>query len=226
MAKLKAKTDKDHPAKFSEDVIKTMAGMLPDGIRILDPFGGIGGIFDLNLWMNAEIEAIELEGEWAVQHPRTRLGNALALPFPDGWFDAVATSPTFGNRMADKLIDQYKRVTYAAMLERPLHPDNSGAMQWGKDYREFHRAAWIEARRVLKPGGLLCLNMKDHIRGGIRQRVTLWHIFCLMGIGFEPIKFERVTVRGMGYGQNGAARVPYESVILFQLNGGATNANG
>lgn len=221
MAKLKAKTDKDHPAKFSEDVIKTMATMLPEGGRILDPFGGIGGIFDLQLWMNAEIEAIELEGEWAIQHPRIRLGNALALPFQMNYFDAIATSPTFGNRMADKLIDQYKRITYAAMLERPLHPDNSGAMQWGKDYRAFHRAAWIEAKRVLKPGGSLVLNMKDHIRGGKRQRVTLWHVFCLMGLGFTPTQFERVPVRGMGYGQNGAARTPYESVISFHLTEGA-----
>lgn len=34
-------------------------------------------------------------------HPRTIVGNALALPFPDATFDAIATSPTYGNRMAD-----------------------------------------------------------------------------------------------------------------------------
>jgi hypothetical protein len=53
------------------------------------------------------------------------------------------------------------------VLGRPLTPGNSGALQWGEEYRALHVAVWTECRRVLKPGGIFVLNVKDHIRGGV-----------------------------------------------------------
>lgn len=75
---------------------------------------------------------------------RTTLGNALHLPWPDGTFDAICTSPAYGNRMADRYSEtgESERLTYAAMLRRQLHPDNAGQLQWGQRYRDFHLAAW------------------------------------------------------------------------------------
>ena len=57
-------------------------------------------------------------------------------------------------------------------------------MQWGEEYRELHRAVYRECRRVLKPGGIFVLNMKDHIRKGVLQEVTNWHYFALLDAGF------------------------------------------
>lgn len=68
-------------------------------------------------------------------------------------------------------------------------------MQWGRNYCEFHDRAWAEAVRVLKPGGLFMLNIKDHIRGGRRQRVTLWHALNLVGRhGVRVVECRRVGV--------------------------------
>ncbi len=39
-------------------------------------------------------------------------------------------------------------------LRRGAAPDNSGAMQWGPEYREFHEQAWTEAVRVLRPAAV------------------------------------------------------------------------
>lgn len=47
--------------------------------------------------------------------------------------------------------------------------------------------AWAEAYRVLRPGGLLILNLKDHIRRGEVQRVTFWHISAAQELGFRCV---------------------------------------
>ena len=209
-----------HPAKYTTVLLPVMANMLQGCEVILDPFGGAGGIFKLENWLpNIKIRAIELEPRFAAKHPRTQVGNALHLPFSDQWFDAICTSPTYANRMGDTLLndEKYTRLTYTACMGESLHPDNSGQLQWGREYCEFHQKAWTEARRVLRVGGLFVLNIKDHIRAGRRKRVTLWHILCLTGLGFRLLRHERIGTPSMRWGANAEARVSYESVILFRL---------
>lgn len=207
-----------HPARYTHSLFLTMARMVMGRKRILDPFGGVGGVFELENWLpGVEIDALEIEPEWARQHPKTTIGNALEMPWDDDTFDAIVTSPAYANRMADSLIDGTERITYAAKLGRKLHADNGGGMQWGVAYRAFHVAVWTEARRVLQAHGALVLNIKDHIRKGHRVPVTRWHIDTLHSLGFVKVHEERIETPSMRFGQNGDARVPYESVILFEL---------
>lgn len=207
-----------HPARYTDVLLPVFARMAQGCQRILDPMAGTGKIFQLrDLGITAQIHAVELEPEWVAMHPGTQQGNALALPFADGYFDGVIVSPTYANRMADhhEARDVSRRNTYRHALGRALHPDNSGAMQWGEQYRQFHVAAWREVWRALQPGGVFVLNIKDHIRKGERVRVTDWHIGACESIGFVVEEHERIDCPGNRFGQNGKERIAYESVIKF-----------
>lgn len=121
-------TTAPHPAKYTVALLPTFARMLQGYTKILDPFGWTGKIFELLKFLpTAKISAIEIEPEWAVVNPRVEVGNAINLRWPDGHFDAICTSPTYGNRMADGLIDGTERITYASKLGRKLSQDNTGS---------------------------------------------------------------------------------------------------
>lgn len=206
-----------HPARFTAAILEVVESLLVahrfDG-RILDPFAGTGLVHRLP-WPTV---GVELEPEWAYQHPATVTGSALALPFPDGSFDAIVTSPAYGNRMADhhEARDASTRHTYRHALGRPLHPDNAGAFQWGEQYRAFHESAWAEATRVVRPGGLFVLNTKNHVRAGVVQPVTEWHVGTLQASGWRLLDRVRVAVSGVRHGANADVRVDFETVHLFR----------
>ena len=208
-----------HPARYTEALLPIMARYLTGSRRILDPFGGVGGVFKLAAWLpGSQIEAIEIEPEWAAADKRITHGNALALPWAAGYFDAICTSPAYGNRMADhhEARDASRRHTYRHALGRPLSSDNAGALQWGEKYRQFHRQAWAEARRVLRAGGLFVLNCKDHVRAGQVQPVTEWHIDELQRQGFALVDRVQVACPGQRHGANGHLRIDFETVAVLR----------
>jgi DNA modification methylase len=217
-----------HPAKFSsviiEEIRQVLAGHLPEGGLILDPFAGVGGIHLLASDMYRTV-GVEIEAPWANTHPVTIQGDALALPFHNDSFDCVVTSPVYGNRFSDhhKARNGSLRRSYTHDLqrmtgdpERTLHPNNSGTLQWGNDYRDSHERAWSEVRRVLKPGGTFILNTSDHIRNGEVQPVTDWHLSTVVGLGFEVIDRIEVPTPRMRNGANSAARVDQETVACLR----------
>jgi SAM-dependent methyltransferase len=201
-----------HPARFTSSIMPVLADAVTGYDRVLDPFAGTGRIHVL---ANFTV-GVELEPEWAAMHPDTIVGDATTLPFGDASFDAVATSPTYGNRMADhhSASDPSRRTSYTHNLGRRLHPNNSGAMHWGEPYRQLHVAAWREVERVLRPGGRFVLNVKDHLKAGRRQPVTAWHVGVVLGLGFELYACVPVAVSGRRYGAN-RERIPYEVVLTF-----------
>lgn len=237
-----------HPAKYSDPILEKLKLFVLPEHRVLDPFAGVGRVHELD----ADTWGVEIEPEWAAAHPKTIVGNALMLPFKDKSFDAVVTSCTYGNRMADHheakdpckhclfgkvytnngvrdVVELCKkcegtglsrRNTYRHALGRPLHEDNSGQMQWGDEYRDFHIAAWKEVKRVLDNEGKLSefyLNVSNHIRQGEEVNVIDFHRGALMGMGFKFQGRLRIPTRRQRQGANGDLRVEDESILIFHL---------
>jgi tRNA G10 N-methylase Trm11 len=199
------------------------------GDWVLDPFAGVGGIHYLDQFGFPTV-GVEIEQEWAAAHPRTVRATATSLPFADQTFPLVITSPCFGNRMSDHHDAQdgsYRR-TYKHCLGRDLSPANTGAMQWGQQYRIIHAVAWYEVWRVTKPGGTFVLDIKDHIRDHRRQHVADWHFRTICGLGFELAEVIRPEVKGFRMGENRdePGKQPFrlpEKVLVFQKPRSETN---
>jgi tRNA G10 N-methylase Trm11 len=260
-----ASTVPPNPATFSPRILTVIAAELREFLpnetgtaKILDPFAGPGGVHALRAHRH-ETWGIEIEREWAAANRWTFQGDATQLAslstvrrrMP---FDAIVTSPTYGNRMADhhEAADRCRecctvwiedpntgngdwvtapdydgcsscggtgltrRHTYRHQLGRPLHPRNTGGMQWGDEYRDLHRLAWVQCFDVLADGGLFILNVKDHVRGGEFQGVPGWHLRTLQSLGFIVENATAVATGGMRHGANSTLRADAELVITLR----------
>jgi SAM-dependent methyltransferase len=211
-----------HPAPYSLPILRVIKELLDARFadqkttKVLDPFAGIGKIHMLTEY-GYDTAGVEIEPEWAAMDDRTRVGDALKTGFRKGTFDAVATSPTYGNRLADsyEASDPDRRHSYHFELGRKPTEGSSAVMPWGDEYRTFHEKAWAEVARVLKPNGRFILNIKDHIRDGAWQDVAAWHTNVIIGLGFAVAAIRPVASRGVPSGTNANVRAEAELVIAF-----------
>lgn len=213
----------NHPARYSVGMLGIFRSYIRPGDWVLDPFGGVGGTDGLKA-VGARVVVHELEFG-VVTHARGArrvCGNAMELPFADDSFDVVCTSPTYGNRMADTFTDGSKRNTYTAGFGFELHACNTGAMQWGEVYRRCHVEAWQECLRVLKPKGVLLLNISDHIRDGVRQYVSRWHLVTLQTLGFRFRRAHVCKTPRNRFGANSELRTAAEYIFVMEVR---KNAN-
>ncbi len=212
-----------HCAKFTDTLLPEAEDMLRGrATTVLDPFAGTGKGVDYLRGKNYKAWGIELEPEF-IDSKYVIRGSALALPFADASFDACFTSPTYGNRMADKDMRPSVSGTYAKSLGRHASDGSSCHLQWGEGYREFHRTAWTEAHRVVKDYFLL--NIKDHIRDKKLVRVSDWHMSTLVSLGFEYVKGRFIPTPGNRRGRNSEARAEGEYLYLFRKTGGNGGSN-
>lgn len=239
-----------HPARYGALVIETFIEIMRDTVPIpekrkiiiLDPFAGVGTIHEIRrraFGRDALSVAVEIEQEWADAARAENDDDVLSLTWrmdardlvttlDPRSVDVIATSPAYGNRMADNHTpgagDTSRRITYRHSLGRPLSEGSAAGMQWGERYRDFHDQIWADMWRLMRPGGLFLLNVKDHIRKGKVMKVSAWHLAAALRSGFELEGEVEIPAAGMRYGANGAARVAEE--VVFILKAGVRDGDG
>lgn len=212
-----------HPARYSRGMLKIFASYLQDGWRVLDPLAGTGKAGRLKHF-GKEITVVcnELEPEWALEDSvdEWHYGDAAHMDWAiDGEFDALVFSPVYGNRMSDTYTDHTKRITYRAGLGRPLHPENTGQLQWGEKYRVKHLAIYNECVRVLRAGGLMLCNVSNHIRDGVEVPVAPWHLACLRELGLALVQTHEIETPRVRLGKNYDKRVGCEYIFVLRKGG-------
>lgn len=99
-----------HPAKFSRSILVELGRQLEleskrenRPLSIFDPFAGVGRVHELASTTGVTSVGIEIEPGWAANHPDTICGDARDMDtlLAGRIFDAMVTSPCYGNRMAD-----------------------------------------------------------------------------------------------------------------------------
>jgi len=214
---------KKHPAVFNDTYLPTMAYVLRGKDKILDPFAGTGKIAKIKEHgYKGYIVCNEIEPEWANTNlynvDEWHCGDAAHMDWAkDEEFDAISTSPTFGNRMADGYNpnSKWERIGYAEYLKRPLSNENTGSMQWGEKYKNKHIECYFEFLRVLKHGGLLVINVSNHIRGKEEVDVVGWHKDTLKCMSLKEIDDLTFATPRMRRGENNKARVKYEHLLIM-----------
>lgn len=214
-----------HPAVYTNSFIPIFAEKLIhfNCLNVYDPFGGTGKISLIKEHgFKGEIYCGEIEPEWTNQYQGIKhwfIGDSSKTNFiKDGFFDAICTSPTYGNRMADHFEskDTSKRLTYRHGLGRKLSNENTGKMQWGTSYKNKHFEIYVELLRILKNEGIFILNISDHIRSGVVIEVSKWHKELLEKLGLQLIESISISTPRMGFGKNGHLRVDYENIFIFK----------
>jgi hypothetical protein len=214
-----------HPAIYSDNFIPVFAKLLINSRNVLDIFAGIGKIGLIKEYgYTGKITCNELEREWADSSlyniDKWHIGDAANMEWSaDNNFDAICTSPTYGNRMADhhNAKDNSKRITYKHYLGRDLNEENTGMMQWGTNYKNKHIEIYKECLRVLCKNGLFIINISDHIRKGELINVSEWHKETLINIGFIFIEEIKCETKRMKYGKNSELRAKYEYIYVFKV---------
>lgn len=216
---------RDHPAKFTEDQIDNIAGALEEEfngkkVKVLDPYAGVGRIFDLNVHFGHKVTAVEIEPEWAMQHDQTICADSHAwMAGSKNLFDAIATSFVFPNRMTDhhNAKDDSKRHTYKHYLKRDPSPESSATLGWGRKWRDFHRQGFRHMQQIVKPNGLIILDSKNHFTdsGATEHRVNEWCIRYLIGLGMSLLQVRPVFAQGLRHGTNYNERSDRHLIIVM-----------
>lgn len=214
-----------HPAKYTDIILPLFTDILfKNKCRsVLDPFAGTGKIALVKKYgFSGTVAANEIEPEWLSPNKYgcdlLFFEDAEFCNFGEKQFDAICTSPTYGNRMADhhNAKDGSRRITYTHYLGHKLTDGNTGSMQFGDAYKRKHFFTYRNILDHLAPGGIFILNISDHVRKGLIVPVTDWHSATLSNLGMSLIKTYHVKTPRHRYGANRNARVPYESVLVFQ----------
>ncbi len=178
-----AQIERQHPAPYSfQDIEQLVAFFTKKGMRVLDPFGGVGstakaceleGRFCTSIelqprWRDLAIERLEFEvGKGTSSKHEFILGDSRVelKRMPDRCFDFMVTSPPYWSILNKKADHKVQKERIANNLATNYSDDDENDLANIKSYDDFLRIlvddVFLECARVLRPKKYMCLVVSD-----------------------------------------------------------------
>ena len=177
-----AQIERQHPAPFSfQDISRLITFFTKKGMRVLDPFGGVGSTAKACELEGRICTSIELQEKWhslAIKRLETEVGigtsanhefilgdsREVLKQMPSQSFDFVVTSPPYWSILNKKADYKVKAERLANDLATN-YSDDANDLANIKSYEEFLdvlvNQVFLECARVLKTKKYMCLVVSD-----------------------------------------------------------------
>lgn len=178
-----AQIERQHPAPFSfQDIAHLITFFTKKGMRILDPFGGVGSTAKACELEERLCTSIELQPRWrdlAIQRLELEVGVGTSCKhdfilgdsreevrrFADSTFDFVVTSPPYWSILNKKADHKVKKERLASNLATNYSDNDENDLASVESYEEFIKIlvedVFLECGRTLLPKKYMCLVVSD-----------------------------------------------------------------
>ena len=178
-----AQIERQHPAPFSfQDISHLVLFFTKKGMKVLDPFGGVGSTAKAcelegrictsielqKKWNNLALKRLEIEvGEGASKKHTFILGDARKelKKFDDCSFDFVVTSPPYWSILNKKADYKVKKERLSNNLVTNYSDNDKDDLANVDSYEEFLKIlvndVFLECGRLLRPKKYMCLVVSD-----------------------------------------------------------------
>lgn len=234
-----AQIERQHPAPYSyQDVAHLITFFTKKGMRVLDPFGGVGstakaceleGRFCTSIelqekWRDLSIERLEFEvGKGASARHEFILGDSRVelKKIPDRSFDFMITSPPYWSILNKKADQKVLRERVANNLATNYSDNDKDDLANISDYSEFLRILvddiFLECGRILRPKKYMCLVVSDFRN---KSEFISFHSDLIQALNKrETIDGYRITLQGVkALLQNHKSLLPYGYPFAYVEN--------
>lgn len=178
-----AQIERQHPAPYSyQDISHLVTFFTKKGMRVLDPFGGVGSTAKACEVEGRICTSIELQEKWhelaiqrlnveveegASQKHEFILGDARTVlkGIADSSFDFVVTSPPYWSILNKKADYKVKKERLANQLATNYSENDTNDLANIDSYEEFMQIlvddVFMQCGRILKPKKYMCLVVSD-----------------------------------------------------------------
>lgn len=178
-----AQIEREHPAPYSfQDIESLVLFFTKSGMRVLDPFGGVGSTAKACELNNRICTSIELQKKWndlAIKRLEYEVGEGTSAKhefvvgdsrkilknYPDAYFDFMVTSPPYWSILNKKADHKVKRDRVANNLATNYSDNDEDDLANIGDYETFLKVLiddiFLECGRTLKPKKYMCLVVSD-----------------------------------------------------------------
>ena len=178
-----AQIERQHPAPFSyQDISHLIAFFTKKGMKVLDPFGGVGSTAKASELLGRECTSIELQKRWhelAIERLEFEVGpgaskkhhfilgdtRKVIKKMDDNYFDFIVTSPPYWSILNKKADHKVKQERLANNLATNYSEDDPQDLANTSSYQEFLDIliddVFMQCARVLKPKKYMCLVVSD-----------------------------------------------------------------